>query len=220
MHHGLYGDAYPNSADKETARRLLSLDQKKTVFLNFGAIRRYKNIEALVQAFKWIKHGDISLVIAGATPDEQYKNELIKLIAEDNRIICHFRNIDNKEIHFYFNSADCVILPYKDIFTSGTAMLSLTFKRPVIMKECDFSIEYLNAENSILMDSCTEDSLARSIERFIKEKSRLKVSDDYISKYDWSNIIDELFKVTIVRKVFTKKMPIIKRLSTAIGISG
>lgn len=98
-------------------------------------------------------------------------------------------------------------------------MLALTFKKPVIMQEGDFSKEYFSSDNSILIESCTKDNLSRAITRFIEEKSRLIVSDDFISKYDWSKIIDELFKENIVRKVFTKKKPIIKRLSTAIGIS-
>jgi len=218
MHHGLYDTAYPNSADKEEARQYLSLDKQKTVLLYFGRVRRYKNIETLVQAFKRIEQEDIVLVIAGETTDEHYTKELIELTSGDNRIICHFRNIEDREIQFFFNSADCVILPYKNIFTSGTAMLALSFKKPVIMRECDFSKEYFNSDNSILINSCTEDNLTIAITRFIEEKSRLIVSDDFINKYDWSKIIDELFEVNIVRKVFTKKKPIIKRLATTIGI--
>jgi glycosyltransferase involved in cell wall biosynthesis len=219
MHHGLYDAAYPNSINKEAARRYLSLERQKTIFLYFGRVRRYKNIEALIQAFKRIKQRDIGLVIAGEPADEHYAKELVELISGDDRIICHFRNIDGREVQFFFNSADCVILPYKNIFTSGTAMLALTFKKPVIMQEGDFSKEYFSSDNSILIESCTKDNLSRAITRFIEEKSRLIVSDDFISKYDWSKIIDELFKENIVRKVFTKKKPIIKRLSTAIGIS-
>lgn len=205
MHHGLFSDAYSNLVNKEAARRHLSLEQEKIILLYFGAIRRYKNVEALIQAFKKIHNKDIILLIAGSVPEEPYKKELLGLINGDNGIRHFFKHIDDDQVQFYFNSADCVILPYKQIFTSGAAMLSLTFKKPIIMKKCDFSDEYLTNDNSIVMDNCTEDNLAKSIAEFIEEKNRLVVTNDYVKKYEWAYIVDELFKEWRIKEIFTKK---------------
>ena len=116
--------------------------------------------------------------------------------------------MDN-EVQYYFHSSDCVVLPYKEIFTSGAAMLALTFRKPIIIKKCDFSEEYLNADNSILMDACDESHLGRGLETFIDERQNYSVKDEVMARYQWSRISHAFLNDPKV-KVFLSKTKTLK----------
>ncbi len=47
MRHGLYAGTFPDTVSREAARRALSIPSNQTVFLCYGSVRPYKNIETL-----------------------------------------------------------------------------------------------------------------------------------------------------------------------------
>jgi glycosyltransferase involved in cell wall biosynthesis len=40
--------------------------------------------------------------------------------------------VDDVDVQLYFEAADWVVLPYRDVLTSGSALLALSFGRPVV----------------------------------------------------------------------------------------
>lgn len=199
IHHGLYESCYQNSIDIQSARASLNIPVNATVFLYFGNIRRYKNIENLIQGFHSAAAGnaDIFLFLAGKPQDEMYLQELLELAASHPRILSFFGFIPDTHIQYYFNAADCCILPYENIFTSGAALLALTFRKPIIMKRCDFSDEYLTSENSLLLNDLNVDAIKKAIEDFYRRKKSFIVTDEFASRYKWENI----FSDTIVNQL-------------------
>ncbi len=204
VHHGLYDQVYPNTVTKEQARTFCRIDNDKKVFLYFGLIKPYKNLEAVVAAFKKLQDPNAVLLLAGNVTNPEYKQAIIALM-NDNRIQYEFSYIDDKNVQYYFNACDCVILPYQKIFTSGAALLAMTFHKPIIMKRCDFSTEYLSGHASHhLIDECDEEHIHKAMESFLKAKGQTALSDADIKRFKWSNIIAHLAREERFKRLFAK----------------
>lgn len=134
MPHGTYQGYYPNHVTRETSRQKLGINQDKFVFLFFGNIKGYKGVDALLDAYKKIKskRNDIVLVMAGRVFDKESESKIHAQINADSSILLNQGFIEDSDVQYYFNAADLVILPYKRILTSGAALLSIAFERPII----------------------------------------------------------------------------------------
>lgn len=64
----------------------LNIGDDECIFMFIGQVRKYKNIEILINAFRELSLPKARLIIAGKC-DETYKKELSALIGEDERII-------------------------------------------------------------------------------------------------------------------------------------
>ena len=201
MHHGLYDQVYPNTISRDEARKKLNIPDKRTVFLFFGEVRPYKNLEVLISSFLQADIDNCSLIIAGRCKTPSYEQELSRLICGDPRVLCFFEYISNDQAQYFFNSADCTVLPYKNIFTSGAALLALTFRKPIIMSQCAFAEEYLRGEFSILVKECDIDNLSNALKKFEFNKETYVVLNDDIAAYQWDAIADNLFHNPKVLKV-------------------
>jgi len=130
--HGHYIGAYPHDIDETTARARLGLDADARVFLCFGQVRAYKGIPELLAAFRALRRSDVRLVIAGKPVDRAVADMVAAAAARDSRIVAHLAHVDDAEVQHYFEAADWVVLPYRDVLTSGSALLALSFERPVV----------------------------------------------------------------------------------------
>lgn len=131
--HGHYRGIYPNNVGKEEARKFLNIPPKSKVLLFIGQIRRYKNIPTLIQTFKELSDPNSYLVVAGKPVDVQLAEEIRHEAAGDPRIKLFLEFIPRDKIQFFLNSSDVVVLPYSEILNSGSAILALSFDRPVLV---------------------------------------------------------------------------------------
>jgi glycosyltransferase involved in cell wall biosynthesis len=101
--------------------------------VHFGLIRPYKNIEALVDAASSISSG-ICLLVAGMAMDSEYCAVIRARARQAAHINLDFREtpIGDAELETIVDSADAVVLPYKNILNSGSALFSLSRNRPVL----------------------------------------------------------------------------------------
>jgi glycosyltransferase involved in cell wall biosynthesis len=101
--------------------------------VHFGQIRPYKNIEALVDAMSSTSAG-VSLIVAGMVMDRSLGAALQDRSRGSSHIELDFRKapISDAELEAIIDSADAVVLPYKNILTSGAALLALSRNRPVL----------------------------------------------------------------------------------------
>jgi len=130
--HGHYIDAYPHGVDAREARRRLGLAPTDTVFVCFGQLRPYKGIPELLDAFATLREPGMRLVVAGRAVDAALGERLARAAADDPRVVAHPTHVDDVDVQLYFEAADWVVLPYRDVLTSGSALLALSFGRPVI----------------------------------------------------------------------------------------
>lgn len=133
--HGDFRAVYPNTVDRGEARARLGLEPDRPVILHYGLIRPYKSVPQLISAFGAMDRPDATLLVAGRVVDPELAAGIRALAARDPRVQLRLDWIPFEETQLYFNACDLVALPYRDILNSGTALLGLSFERPVLVPD-------------------------------------------------------------------------------------
>jgi len=141
----------------------------------------------------------VRLLIAGKCSNWDLKMELdnyqIKL-KEDVKIDTGY--IENDKIQYYFNCADVVVFPFKNITTSSTVILALSFAKPIItpkignLKELPGNLGYFYKPGSI-------EALLDCMENAILNKEKLKKMGenafDYANSLSWDKIAEKTYEI-------------------------
>lgn len=122
------------------------------MFLFFGQLRPYKGVEELVRAFGRTAPDSATLIVAGDPSVDSYRETLEALVDRTDGVRLDAGYVPTDEVSTYFRAADAVALPYRDILTSGSAMLALTFGRPPVVPDIGCNRELLGAEAAVLYD--------------------------------------------------------------------
>jgi glycosyltransferase involved in cell wall biosynthesis len=102
---------------------------EKPVVLCFGLMRPYKGIDVLLQAWRGVE--DAELWVAGM-PRMDISH--LRAIAPPNvRFVSRF--ITDPELPAYFQRADLVVLPYREIDQSGVLFTALAFGKPLLLSD-------------------------------------------------------------------------------------
>lgn len=135
---GWGNDNEVNTITKAEACKKLNIDEDKFYGLYFGVIRESKGFTELLQNLHKMDKR-ITLLIAGALWD--IKEEDVLELANDpkikDRVILHFKFIEEDDIPYYYSAADFVFLPHKKstYAFSGPLSLSVQYQRPVICSD-------------------------------------------------------------------------------------
>jgi glycosyltransferase involved in cell wall biosynthesis len=132
--HGSYVGVYPRRRPRAAVRRELGLAEDGVVFLSFGHLRAYKELDLLLAAFMATREScpTAMLVVAGMPLDADSGPSLTQAAAADPRIrpLGHF--VPDDEVADLFAAADVAVLPRGDGGTSGSLVLALSLGLPVI----------------------------------------------------------------------------------------
>jgi len=132
-HHGDYRSSYPSPTPRAEARARLGIADEARVALFFGQVRPYKDVPALLRAFRGLEDPAARLVVAGRPLSPAVGEELWNLAVGDHRIELRLDFVAAETVPLLFGAADLVVLPYAEILNSGAAMLALSFDRPVLL---------------------------------------------------------------------------------------
>ena len=104
--------------------------------LYFGKIRPYKGVDVLLEAFAALPPElDAHLTVAGVC-DGPAAAELTRLAAKSpGRVTLRFEWIPDGEAARLLHLADAVVLPFRKITTSGSAMLALGHGLPLVVPD-------------------------------------------------------------------------------------
>ena len=191
-YHGNYVQAYPNTISRLEARRLLGVDLSCLVFLFFGAVRPYKGLEDLIAAFRDLLESHLRLLIVGRPYSEDYGAALVSAVQGDHRIMMMPEFVSDSEVQVYFNAADAVVLPFTHVLTSGSAMLALSFGKPVIAPAIGCLPEIVTRDVGILYDPAQADGLRTALRQCLNldlEHMGRKAWDK-ARQYDWDTVAD------------------------------
>ena len=141
IYHGLYTDSYENKITRKAAREELGIEHAASVCLFFGQVKKYKNVERLIGIYINCKVDEL-LLIVGRFESVVYYNEIKKMIKGYRNIILINEFVDNDDIQLYFNASNVCVIPFKEIFNSGSALLSVSFNLPVLIPESESFKEY------------------------------------------------------------------------------
>lgn len=131
--HGHYRGQYRNDLSRDEARQRLGLAEHSRVITYFGQIRPYKNVPRLIEC---VRRGDddvVLLVCGRLSKRANLETELRSAAGEDPRIRLLLEFIADDDVQQYLIAADLLVFPYKDILNSGSALLGLSFDRPILV---------------------------------------------------------------------------------------
>ncbi|SFG73077.1 Glycosyltransferase involved in cell wall bisynthesis [Halopelagius inordinatus] len=187
--HGHYCSAHENTVSRGEARERLGVERDSTVFLYLGQIRPYKQIPRLVDTVRSLESPDVRLLVAGKPTDESLARAIEASAEGDSRIATELSYIPEEEVQTYFNAADAVVLPYRDILTSGSAVLSMSFGKPVVGPRTGCLPELLRTQPELLYDPDSE-SLDAALVRALDADLDLIGDRNYerVTELDWGGI--------------------------------
>ena len=161
--HGNYIGAYPVSGSREDSRRSLGLSAGGVVFLFLGQVRPYKGVEELIAAFRRMECRDCALVVAGHPQDAAYAARVEEMAKGDSRIRVYPAYVPDEDLHRYMLAADVSVLPYRDVTTSGAALLSFSFGLPIVAPRIGCFPDLVEGNRGVLYDPEDTDGLERAM---------------------------------------------------------
>ena len=96
------------------------------------------------------------------------------------------------------NASDVVVLPFKDILTSGSAILAMSFGKPVITPAIGCTLDILKDGRNFLYNS--SNNLFESIQRVMAEnpKNLVKIGKrnfEIAQEFQWMKIAKRTYEV-------------------------
>ena len=132
--HGHYREAYPAPPAREVARSEWGVPAEAAVAVFVGVIRPYKNVGALIEAFRSdVLPRERALLVGGRPRSEALGDELAALAAGADDVQLHLRFLSEAEVSSIVGAGDLVVLPYAAVLNSGTALLALSLDTPVLV---------------------------------------------------------------------------------------
>ncbi|MFB6225472.1 MAG: glycosyltransferase, partial [Candidatus Paceibacteria bacterium] len=148
IHHGNYIDVYEDNIDSEEARSRIGVNQNEFVYLYFGSIRAYKGIPELINAYLQLDSaGESHLLIVGNARHEESVQTAIETAKHACDITIIPEYISDNELQIYFNAANVVVLPFRDVLTSGSVILAMGFGCPLVVPNIGCIPDILPGEN-------------------------------------------------------------------------
>ena len=129
--HGHYRDLYPQTSGD--SRAALGIPQDAKVLMFFGAVRAYKNVDSLIRAFRTLHREHAILYIVGNPNSPELAEHLEREASLDQRVVLRFKFVKATDVSTYLSSANLVVLPFREVLNSGSALLALSCNRPVLV---------------------------------------------------------------------------------------
>lgn len=189
----------PHGTYREFSAFAKEQPHEKTVFLQFGMIRKYKGIDELLKAAAQLPDAcrkKIRIVIAGNQRKDLDDTNYAAMIEEyglGDFVTFNPVRIPDAQVPDYFNQADCCLFPYKEIYGSGALLMAYSFEKPVLASGIPTFVEETDGgKTGLLYDPGKEGALAEAIRRFADlseaEKAAMKENIRTIckTKYSWT----------------------------------
>ena len=132
---GHFRGSYPDGISRAEARAALGIPAGTKVLSFVGLIRGYKNVPHLIRIVRALppEQGDVVLLVAGAPQPQALADEVRAAAEADARIRLTLGHLPDDRVQEYLRAADLIVLPFRDITNSASALLALSFDRPVLV---------------------------------------------------------------------------------------
>jgi glycosyltransferase involved in cell wall biosynthesis len=133
--HGSYVGVYPAGRPRGEVRASLGVGPETVVFLSFGHVRGYKDLDVLLDGFASCEAPDVALVIAGLPVDGPSEKLVAARADADPRIVSLLGYVADERVAELFAAGDVAVLTRGDGGTSGALILALSFGLPAIVAD-------------------------------------------------------------------------------------
>jgi glycosyltransferase involved in cell wall biosynthesis len=196
---GLYTMFARTGHARGAMRRQLGVDDAQPLFLFFGGIRPYKNIDAVLTALAEPALRDACLVVAGREagyPDRIPGDPLGRTrqrarelgLSERMRLLPgHLSLADTSAL---FHASDVLLLPYLKSYGSASLLLGMTFRKHIVATSTGGMEEYLKGySRHTLLAGCDARSVADGL---VQARSQLLTPPDddprAMAELEWPRI--------------------------------
>lgn len=194
---GHYLDSYPIKHSIDFSKKHFNLKNNYKTLLFVGSLREYKGLEDMLSIFSKISDRNVRFIIAGQPINESHKKSLLSIVAGDKRVIFEPKYIHPNNISLYMQAADAVVLPFKDILSSGSLIMSMGFAKPVIAPQIGCIGEILTPQGGFLYKP---GALRKALRIFlstskVKLKKMGKYNKQQVKKLSWVNTATQMKKL-------------------------
>jgi|GEM_PF-4378841 len=129
------GEKTDDKIEKESICQLGCIIRDAKTILYFGGTRYDKGLDLFIEALKYVKH-ELNVIIAGS--EQFFKRDFIKektKLLFGKNIILDLAYISDEKMHYYYDIADIVAIPYRKIFSgeSGVFVEAMSNKNIVVV---------------------------------------------------------------------------------------
>ena len=150
----------------------------------------------LINCFKDLKLDTTTkLLIAGNPIDNELKRKILKSIKNCHNISAYLKFFPDDEVQIYLNASDVVVIPYQEVLSSSSALLAMTFKKPIVAPRRGCLIEILNEKGSFLYDIKDQEGLSHALSNANSKRSKLETMGEYnlslAESFKWKYIAEK-----------------------------
>jgi beta-1,4-mannosyltransferase len=185
--HGNYIGYYPTSVGRNAVRVDLGVNAEQVLFGFVGLIRAYKGVDELLTASKTLDPTRTQLLIAGKCSDAHLGLRL--MAAAERGVIVRPGHVPDNELADLLDAMDLVCLPFRRVTTSGSALLAMSYGRPVIAPRLGALID-LPADVGYFYDPRDPTGLAASMNEAARDTNRAQKGEHayaYAQSLQWSD---------------------------------
>jgi len=186
------------------------------VVLYWGFISRYKGVDYLIKALKYVvkEFPDVKLIIAGDyfNPLDKYApkkhrylpylRSLVKSLELEDKVIFVTKHLREDEVDSLVASSDIVVLPYvtKNLSASGVLARVMSHGKPVIVTNCGWFTGYVfNGINGLIVPQGDEHALAKAIIWLLRDAQLRKLLAENMKKvaedFTWPKVAMKWFEL-------------------------
>ena len=178
--HGRFDTAYGELSDPQESRKVLNIREEEKVGLHFGTIKPYKGVAKLLEVWGEAEHGMDKLFLVGRIQDKAVKGKIAT--GKFSGVAIEDRFVDNEELLRYLAACDVVVLPFRDVLTSGSLVLAMSYSLPIITPRTPFSQDYLGQAYPGLYDPKSADGLSTALQEFSRQSPQQK--NNFVTQAD------------------------------------
>jgi glycosyltransferase involved in cell wall biosynthesis len=192
---GTYFDTVPVPAGRVAASSEFGVSASSRLLVCFGDLRPRKGIEIAVGAMQRLGNA-YELVVAGSSPatvHQAWIRDVERSCLATPNIRVRIQRLPDQVLATLLGGADCVLLPYLQIFGSSAFSLCLALGRGVVASDLPYFREILALEPKagVLAKPGDPTALAHAIEEFFSESpaERHEAARRLGQKLAWDKII-------------------------------
>ncbi|QAY69515.1 glycosyltransferase family 4 protein [Xylanimonas protaetiae] len=188
--HGHYRDDYDLTVPRDRAREALDVAPGARLVVTVGQIRPYKNVPRLMEVFAQVDAPDARLAVVGKPAGGVSAATLRELAAADARIVTELAFLTGDRLALWLRAADLVVLPYRQIQNSGSALLALSADRPVLVPAIGAMTELAGAVGPRWVRCYEGDLDAGTLARALDWAGQDRPDRCDLGAFDWDRIAD------------------------------
>ncbi len=163
--HGNYAGVHPVTVTRTEARAALDIEPGRFVYALLGNISAYKGVEAFVASFQAGAGPDDVALVAGRNRAPALVERLEALAAADPRLRIHAGFIPDDAMQCYLLASDVAVFCFREVLTSGSVLLAMTYGLPVIAPARGCLPELVTPEAGLLYDPDDPAALGQALRR-------------------------------------------------------